>query len=246
MRNDLPKLMKDSSRIRYRAKYPKGRKRANERMIKDDSLPSRESVSRLWGQQLRERGLSLKPLRRYLTSQVGRVWDDVYSDLCGDATIGGGELVYEMRRWIDFIVELNVQMIDGKPYTDRGFEISGCGWRELWVHPETGILMMSEKRRYRYRRPRKIFEQHDLGNGRRAVKLNGIWYEVELKPIPTAPENHEDCPVDVIFGEKVIRHSRYWHEGIGKFKAEWGSAVYAASKLQMNKREIRRLTGERG
>ncbi len=244
MREDLPKLMKDHSRIRYRAKYPKGRKRAELRIM-DEDKPCRETSSSRWGQQGKEhRGISLKPLRRFLATQVGRPWDEVFSELCNRALMGGEDLVRQLRVWADFEVELNVQLIDGEPYDDKGFKISGSSWRALWVHPQTGILMEAPqgRGRYRYSGPRKTYEQKDLGNGRRAVKLKGIWYEVEFKPIPYAPAKVEDCPLDVIFGEKVVRRAGLRNENIGMFTREWDGVVYAARKLQMNSREIRRLT----
>ena len=47
-----------------------------------DDSDTRQSMNAPWRHNRKEKRLHLAPLRRYLRAQVGRPWNDVYSDVC--------------------------------------------------------------------------------------------------------------------------------------------------------------------
>jgi|AGTN01.2.fsa_nt_gi hypothetical protein len=264
----MAKLLKKGSRIRCRLSSPKGYKRAQSR-IPVDELPYRETTSRTWGWQLRERHMHTEPLRRFLESRVGRAWNDVYSELCRDLHCDG-RMRHEINSRLDWFVERNVRMVEGEPRDSRGMRLLRSRGKTLWVHPETGVLMLTQGKRRTYQRKPK-HEMVELGANRKAVLLDGFWFEIVFAEIPLitpkfttvkpAAGNGSDSDgtnegdsktganAQPTAGWDVVLHdwaSRYtnlprWRDGSERFRSQWGAAIYAVSKRQMNKREIRRF-----
>lgn len=91
MRNDMHKVVTERPRVFGGCDRKKLFDRANSprereyiRHIKVDMRPAKESMTirhRYWwgGKVLRDH---IRPLERYLKSQVGRKWNDVWSDIC--------------------------------------------------------------------------------------------------------------------------------------------------------------------
>lgn len=266
----MAKLLKKGSRIRCRLSEPKGYKRAQSR-IPLDELPTRETTSRIWGWQRRERHMHTDPLRRFLESRVGRPWNDVYSELCRDLR-ADDRMRHEINSRLDWFVERNVRMVEGEPRDYRGYNLLRWSGKTLWVHPETGILMLSVGKRRNFQRKPK-HEMVELGKNRKAVKLDGLWFEVVFAEIPLiTPKfttvknatgngsatdggaggnsgtgdngNAQPAPGwDVVLHECAGRYTNLprWRDGSESFRRHWGAAVYAVSKRQMSKREIRRF-----
>lgn len=125
-----------------------------------------------------------KHFKRWLKKQIGRVWDDVYSDIIKKFGDDGREYV----RWK---VYTSVIMIDGKPCTESGTRI---GWlNSYYIHPETNVLSKDvyEKRKDS---PKEITSIKTENPNIEYTKINGIWYLCEyrmmrlfshLKPIRT-------------------------------------------------------------
>ncbi len=82
------------------------------------------------------------------------------------------------------------------------------------------------------------------------MKLNGLWYEVELRPLPTMEEQQTSQakqflqfpagePADV-----VLKLRAFMLAGDSRradpFRAAWGGNVYAATKRQVSGEELRR------
>ena len=87
MRDDMDKLLAERPRIGHNdpnLDVQRGRAyttRHREDLEALDDLPKRDSMKRFdwgWGKEFNE---NLNPLRRFLKSNVGRKWDDVYSEL---------------------------------------------------------------------------------------------------------------------------------------------------------------------
>lgn len=77
--------------------------------------------------------LSTKPLRRFLNKNIGRLWDDVYSEVCERIPI-------EHREKIFYEVYKDVDIINGKVYS-KPHSIYHIKDDSLFVHPQTKILM---------------------------------------------------------------------------------------------------------
>lgn len=251
MREDLANLLKHGSRVRSRLRRPKGQKRELQRSALDE-LPTRTSISRTWGQQAREKDLRLSVLRRWLTAQVGRLWNDIYSELTSDNRVGSAYLKYQLKEWLSLMVELEVVIIDGEPYcSSHRYRISGWGRADLWVHPETGVLMATQEPRRRYKGPTRTYEQVEIDETSRYARIDGIWYQVTLTEIPFSPEEEnapkEVRPFDLAFHESVPRRyasDRYPSSSFWRYREAWGGMLYVSAKRQLNSREIKRIVAE--
>ena len=91
-----------------------------------------------------------KPLFRFFRKNLGRPWDDVYSEFCA-LFDHRSDIGYNMFRHLDWMVAQDILMHNGKPYQsrwgrrDRWWEFPYTG---LYVNPVTGILCEGESRRY--------------------------------------------------------------------------------------------------
>jgi len=198
----------------------------------------RPHVNRKWF------GEHLGPLRRWLRSQVGRPWNDVYSEAC--KVIKPDSVV---RNHIKFhlleMVERNTFMHHGKVY------VKGRWWRQdgiipvsdlrgasfSYVHPETGILLaMPTQPRSRWRdkdAERRALTQRRLSDGVRLIKLDGIWYVCRLDQFPAEFKSH-DSPVRFDLAQHRLI-------GPGHGYKFYGEEAYCAAKRQLSRRELRRF-----
>jgi hypothetical protein len=152
MRKDMFKVIVERPRTGRRYERAKHTREAN----KDyDDLPRREGMRQRTNQskQLNE---NLKPLERYFKSQVGRPWDNIFSEVCENISLDS-TVQRHVREHVPHMVHLEVLIKDGKIYDKRYY--SRGDYSELWhgdlyVHPETKILRRykSERRRNDWRR----------------------------------------------------------------------------------------------
>jgi hypothetical protein len=171
----------------------------------------------------------LGPLRRYLRSQVGQPWNNVYSQLCqrlDHNTMAGQHVLSHVWNY----VERHVELIDGIPHSkpDWGFQhrLDAHYRDQFYVHPETGLLCAAEK----IPRKRKQTPSENnvvvLDGDRQYHKLNEIWYLVVFKEFPPPPT---ESVRDAINGLVFRPSARYMR----------GRNAYAVSKQQCSKKEIR-------
>ncbi len=181
---------------------------------------------------------NLGPLRRWLHSKVGQSWDDVYSELCQCIeirTLSGQHILFHIWQ----LVERNVVLIDGVPYSDRCYKYiqrHQLGyWRDvLYVHPHTGILCIAKKV------PKELPKKRDdllvIDSYHEYRKLNDIWYLIKLQELP---EN--ELVRDVVLKVTLCRSTES-----GKYSSralhEYGREVYAVRKRQCSKTEIKLIT----
>jgi len=201
------------------------------------------------------------PLRRYLTSQVGKPWNIVYSDICRSSP--RRYTGQQLRDAVSYLVERDVQMIDGKPFDMNSLPITS-NFSKVWVHPDTGILMRSPnatKPRPRYT-PERTFEQIDIDQLHKLVLVNGIWFEVTFAVVPetiaevavpvkafladaavpvTVYEKKPVVPVDILLDRAAVR----FHGQAVTFAQQWGAEIYAISKRQAGKAQIKRYVKAR-
>jgi hypothetical protein len=119
-------------------------------------------------------------LRRFLMSCRGRLWDEVYSEICEtvDCRTYSGKKIFETLEW----------MVDCHCVIDENGDIwNKCGgtlfsrWRYFYVHPETGKLEHSPrpKKSYKEKFKSNVFQIDDQW----FHKHNGIWYRVTMQPV---------------------------------------------------------------
>jgi hypothetical protein len=176
----------------------------------------------------------LGPLRRFLRSHIGQSWNDVYSELCqrlDSSTMAGQHVLSHV--W-DY-VERHVELIDGIPYSKpdwRSRRRLDSDYRDrFYVHPETGILCVAKKTARKQKRTQSQTDVVILDDYHQYHKLNEIWYLITFEEFPPPPA---ESVTDVLQG-LIFRH---------KARYVKGQRVYAASKQQCNKKEIRFIVNQ--
>jgi hypothetical protein len=135
---------------------------------------------------------NLAPLRRYLHKQVGRRWDDVYSEIAANLRVTN-TVQQHVRDHIKDYVDLHGQ-------EERWITVfrSGGGrqrvcvspWKELYVDPADGILKLNDLKtnrkinRLREERERPVTSVK-LDAMRELKLIDGVWFEVDYAPFPT-------------------------------------------------------------
>lgn len=229
-----------------------------------EEAPLREPMKpRVRGWNLKENHDWTTPIHRYLLAQVGRPWNDVFSDICA-TNDNRSKNQYDVRDYVRYAVHTNIVIVDGEPQDTDGHSI----WRDLWVHPDTGILMaVPAEKRYRYRGRRTHYDQVPIDATHKYVRIDGLWFLVTLapferaayeaalkgKPLPGIHEGfsvwwgamvkatHRQVIYDVVFGTGLRRD---FDDACRQLRNEWGSEMFAAQKRQISKREVKKVTAQ--
>jgi hypothetical protein len=139
------------------------------------------------------------PLRKFLSSNVGRPWNLVFSEICRHARLDNVAQQHLRGHVFDFVVT-NVVIINNVPCHAEGRfygePLRFSNWKQVYVCPRSGLL-------------KRI--PHKPRNGGCAVRicvsknlqyhrLEGIWLEVRLCAVP------DECAgcVDALFGKRVV------------------------------------------
>ena len=207
-----------------------------------DDLPAYESirrphVHRKWFTDV------LGPLRRWMHSQVGRPWNDVYSEACAVIKPDSVVRAHIKTHLLEF-VERHTFMHEGTvcvletSYRGRGIipvTEERFGRASFFVHPETGLLCRIQPRqRLRWRdekAERRMGTQRWLSGTVLLRQIHGLWFACEMRPFPRRFERG-DSPWRFDFADrKAICRSRardiYDHE------------VYCVAKRQLSRRELK-------
>ena len=142
MRRDMAKVVTEAPRGGHANPSKKwGRRLHRDEFDADDHGPSRAPIARRrqYGWEAKEFSDVIGPLRRYLRTQVGRPWSNVWSEVTQalDSRSVSGRHIFDHIR---SDVALNVWIgKDGGVYEIRSFggvmRVTG-----LVVHPATGLL----------------------------------------------------------------------------------------------------------
>jgi hypothetical protein len=186
----------------------------------------------LKGSRRHGRGHSPYPFDRLLTSRLGRLWDDVYSELCSefDSRSFAG---YRFRDNLDWHVYQHcwIGAETGTVYSDHRGCVTALS-DEHYVHPWTGILC------YAYPVPRDKSEKpvthYDLKDGRSFDKIDGIWYFQENYSI-----KHEGWSEVGKADPWLVERSldRMEINGVEFIKVRWTENI--STKRQLSKKELR-------
>jgi len=216
-------------------------KRFRSANLSDELLPKTEGMRRPHRNRKRF-GEHLGPLRRWLRSQLGRPWDDVYSEAC--AVIKPDSVV---RNHIKFhllqFVQRHTFMRDGqvwchKPMGRRGesaVDEAVSHWSPFYVHPRTGLLCEARLK------PRSQWRDQDAEWRAKAQRwinkttllrqLNGLWFECALECFPE-PVVRGDAPRRFDLAErKLIDLEQAWKI--------YRKHVFCVAKRQISSRELR-------
>lgn len=265
MRRDMKEVVLNAGRTKSPARY-----RPQLQVVDGEVIaPRRESMTQSYRSfwRAKESRLALAPLRRFIQAQVGRNWDQVYSEICGQIRgVNSQKVLGHLGDW----VATNTSMLDGivVEHSDWFGVREVASYYTYFVHPETRQLVKvdAETRSYRAvsrahhaRKHEKLLaRRRDLGGNRQAHCLDGIWYEIELRPLP--PDRVEQVPVimpldyqgERKFTTRVSSHRVYdvvlsrevylKCYASSELRETYGRAdTYGAFKRQMSAREVRQL-----
>jgi hypothetical protein len=232
MRSDMHKVLVEEPR--HGGGPSKKNRRGN---LPDELLPKFEGIKR--PHNCRKRfGEHLGPLKRWLRSNVGRPWNDVYGEAC--EVISGGNPV-RTHIWFHMMhmIERYTFMRDGEVWCYRYAEeipISSLRghpvWPTFYVHPVTGILLaVPERPRKRNRYQRGQADPHWINPLAIVRQLNGLWFECRLQPFPAdeaRPTRHYD-------------HAERKELSQAEAEVIYGKSVLCSRKRQLSSKELKRL-----
>ena len=204
---------------------------------------------------------NLALLRRYLLAQIGRPWNNVFSEICAgiDGRITVQQCIHQhIHEFIAVDVEVRdgrlIDVANGAGFLRRGLGIS----QELYVDPRTGLICLN--RHYRSSRQdaaeNGMRETAEIATHRRTVdertlllRVEGMWYRVELGVLPK--ERIVASVVDSTLRRRMFAEPRYdvvlrravsrsVQADLRQCKQLYGSFdFYAQSKRQLSSREIK-------
>lgn len=239
MREDMSKVVTRGRPCGSRSyDAAKARVTRDVRDLPEDELPQRESMKKRWNGGTKYGNFTLKPLRNYLSANVGRPWNDVFSDVCRH---NGNDNYHQhkIREWMSFLVEMNVEIVDGEPYCDRGYRLSEG---DLWVDPRSGLLcrVPHTKRVRRQYKPDRRYKQVKIDALHKYVLIDSCWFHVTFTNLPPFPRHTYFSPLaDVVLkpycgiGAKSVDT---WF-----YMSEWSANIRAIAKKQLSGVEIHRL-----
>lgn len=198
---------------------------------------------------------NLRPLERYLASQVGRPWDKVYSEIC--AGIDRRNTVQQhIHEHLDDFVARRVVDVDGTLCCNGRWHglhpIGESHGPRFYVDPRTGLLRINERRMQSRRKDRERRRQaaglrrDGARDGMRVIdakwqlrRIEGVWYRVEVAHIPAT--DTDDIPIDALRRLPVDQCPRdIPRKGMPDNASLFGDAgLYAVRKRQLGTRELR-------
>lgn len=246
MRSDMQKVLTERPRVGTRYSQVVRERFFDSRDPEDDG-PLRDSMS--WNRNGRTKHFNdhLTPVKRFLEKQVGRLWNDVWSEVCEHASLNSVQGRH-LREHIEGYVERYVIEVRNKvPYVRAPYNFypdrEGDGLRalspgELWVHPETGILHKNGN--YKTNDPKhenpdlKIIDE--IYYGRR----DGVWYELEMRPIARG-SFYSGRDVFLNLDISGWDDASIYDSRIDKVQRFYGKPVCCIGKRQLNKKDKKKL-----
>lgn len=198
MRSDHKHLITDSYEGGKFLKEPKGYIRDMQRM--GDDLPYRESMSKKWDDWDGRTAYRGAPLRRFIESQIGRPWDNVWSEICqhNDHRNTNGRLVRESVDWSVMGVGFrrDYSIVEGED--GKVFYVSRHGWMwksdglvelspgDIYKSPSTGLLCKykpdgRKRRRGNYLDVGVVWAGKPAEPGVQYRRIGNEWFEVVLR-----------------------------------------------------------------
>ena len=180
----------------------------------------------------------LGPLKRWLQAQVGRRWNDVYSEACAVIKPDSVVRAHIKTHLLDF-VERQTLMKNGGVWCFAKWGVDGevpvattAGpWKRFYVHPESGLLCAMPVYRRKQRRRSHDSESIWLSDTLVLRKLKGVWFECSIQLFPTEFERGSSpWRWDYAEATEVNQSKAY---------ATYGRLVYCVSKRQLSRREMK-------
>lgn len=242
MRQDLAKLMVERPRGGGRIRIHR-RKHNQKSAWVDGDAPSRGSMSRTRGTKWQSEYFA--PLIRILRSKRGVLWDEVYSEIAAQIRPTNVVQKHVLDHLFDYVITeswLEAGRPFGMLYWGHSIRLDRPTQRRdlFYVCPRTRQLKEMTHKRRQSRAPSTERTPHIRIAGPRLQfrQIKGIWYAFELKTLSSnapAQQGATDCLFKVLVGD--LRNSAAGRKSL--FDAYGCAYVYAASKRQLGKKEIR-------
>jgi hypothetical protein len=236
VRDDMAQVVTERPRWHSSGRYRDVRPRCVARLDLDRmaDLPRGEGMRRphIWRKNFSD---LLGPLRKFLVRQVGRKWDDVYSEICERISPNSTIQLHILGHLEDLIDTKTALAADGR-IERRGKRL----WRgryadefpgHLYVHPVSGLICRTPEARipWRHRAKAPEPERKVIGPERELWKKDGVWYWAVFADAASALALAADGKtrfyggVDCFTGDAVPPAARY-----------------RAGKRQASRRDLRR------
>lgn len=194
----------------------------------DDGYPRKISAKKdtvgLNGDEKSQSDL-MGPMRRYLRKQLGRLWNDVWSEICENNKDFMGE---HLKMHIVWEVETNCRFNeDGELVSDNGYTFYR---QRFYVDPNTGVLCISKGSSFKPKKPELRIVEMD---GMEYYCHEDIWYRVKTIPYKK--------PDSRWYGTVWCIESDVFGSASDGFYKRYGKSVRCTWKQQANSKEIKKL-----
>jgi hypothetical protein len=208
--------------------------------LPDEALPKSEGMRRPYTNR-KWFGEHLGPLKRWLRSNRGRSWNEVYSEACQVIKPSDPVRLHIKFHMLE-MVERNTFLQEGDVWCHRrsqAVRLSDLGGHPIWptffIHPVTGLLLEvpSKPKRNRETRYRARPQHRWLKEFRLLMNLNGYWFECHLIEFPRHFEG----------GDSPLRYDLTSHRFIEPSRGLeiYGKRAYCAKKRQLSRKELKRF-----
>lgn len=203
---------------------------------------------------------NLNPLFRWLNKQAGRLWNDVYAEICEQVKPDSATQLHILQH-VDDIVEKNVIIINGEPCHKQAHywrynrnhdgyariaDYSRGSYREMYVDPRDGKLKFApifERIKFDKKQPKGI--PHPKNELIQFHKIDDIWYEVEFREPLAWEVVKKDARGQALYWSAYCTAYDCITKTAGRrledIRADYGRLIIPHKKRQLNTREIRRL-----
>jgi hypothetical protein len=216
--------------------YPRGRVR--NRWAPDlEAAPRFESMGGWYAHKSLSENLN--PLVRYLRANVDRPWSKVRSEIAAHLCCKSAVQKHVLDHLADHVDE-NVR-VEGRTVLALGYRgyqpLQSIGGRlRFYVCPRSALLRLAPvvPRKGRGEEAEDP-DRRRLSQLRELRRVGGVWYELELAPIPRVSDARAMC-------FDVVERRRLDKATLAELRAVplWRSGHYAARKTQLGSREIAR------
>lgn len=225
---------------------PKGTKRRQNKIPLDEQPKFQSSARyRQYGWEAKKLNEHLSPLRRWLNKQVGRDWDEVWSEICKGLSVHNA-IASHVRDHADQYVQKNCSIgEDGVVYNSIGHRVRN---HRFYVDPRDNTLQRTPYITWKPYQKKKDYVP-GKNNLHRYYCVKGIWYEVFFEEVKctcgkmTKPSKYgtgsrlSPCDCKNYFDDVLQSPIVSIHE----LKRLYGLYMVAVSKKQLNKKEIKKL-----
>ena len=196
---------------------------------------------------------NLRPLQRYLESQINRPWDKVWSEISTNLRVTSAVQQHVRDHVTDFVA-IRATVKDGAIWVpERGYwpvRLEESNF-QMYVDPRTGLLRRNKhfKTWNRKRRDERLAAARQFAERMREIEPglqlhrfdDGTWWEVRLALIPTEPVTIESgngvrTIQRALPHKDVVRGSSLTRLPPGELYGRYD--VYAVAKRQLSRKEM--------